>query len=149
MLFMSPSICHNCSNDSFINVECRLLAGVGAPPFQELHKHLAANGVKPCSLSISITQTGKAQQQPRGVTALSYPTQTVAGPTGDRHSALEMLARQRCSQMEWEAAVSSFHIAFTAVTFSSCPWPRLTTKFKSRRNSLLLAFGLCFSSNLL
>lgn len=31
LLFMSPSICHEYSNGSFINVECRLLAGVGAP----------------------------------------------------------------------------------------------------------------------
>lgn len=58
MLFMSPSICHNDTNGSFINVECRLLAGAGAPPF---HKHLAANGVKPHSLPVTITQTGKAQ----------------------------------------------------------------------------------------
>lgn len=61
LLFMSPSICHNCSNASFIKVECRLLAGVSASPFQELHKQLAANGVKSCSLLISITQIGKAQ----------------------------------------------------------------------------------------
>lgn len=37
---------------------------------------------------------------------LKYPTQTVAGHTGDRRSALERLARQRCFQRECKAAVS-------------------------------------------
>lgn len=133
----------------FINVECRLLAGVSATPFQELQKHLAANGVKPCSLPISIIQIGKAQQQSHGVTALSYSTQTAGGSTGDMLSALESLARQRCSWMKREAVGSSFHTTFSAGASSSWPWTGLTTEFKSRRKSLFLTFGLCFSSNLL
>lgn len=66
----------------------------------------------------------------------------------DRHSALEGLARQRCSQTEWEAAVSIL-LSLQQLFHHAHPWPRLNTKFKSRRKSLPLAFGLCFSSNLL
>lgn len=40
---------------------------------QPFHKHLAANGVKPHCPPVSATQTGKAQQHPRGVTALNTP----------------------------------------------------------------------------
>lgn len=40
---------------------------------QPFHKHLAANGVKPQCLPVSITQTGKAQKHPHGVTTLNTP----------------------------------------------------------------------------
>lgn len=93
------------------------MAAVGAPPFQELYKHLAANGVKPCSFLISIAQIGKYNIN---LIALCCPTQIASGPIGEKRSALEILPKQKCSQMGWEIAVSSFHTAFAAVAFSPC-----------------------------
>lgn len=107
---------------------------------QPFHKHLAANGVKPLCLPVSVTQTGRAQQHPHGLTALNTPHRLQLD-TLQRGTLLwgglqDKGARRGSGRQQ-------FWCCFHTVTFSSCPHPVLTTPFKSRQKSLLLAFGLC------
>lgn len=149
MLFISPSICHNCSNAPFINVECRLLAEVSAPLFRSCRNtwQLMRSNLAPSLLAL-----------PRLARHNSCPVVWQPCPTSPR---LQLdpsetgtllwgsLQDEGAPRRNGRQQTAVFTLLLLQLPFSSCPWPGLTTQFKSRRKSLLLTFGLCFSINLL